>query len=141
MLDRPNAIGGDLVEGPILEEALRGNFIGYFGIPTRHGLTLGELARLYNREFKIGCRLEVVTMEGWSRSMHFDDTGLPWVNPSPNMRSLAAAIAYPGLGALEGTNLSVGRGSEKPFVSASCAALSCFSSSGSLPYWISLMVA
>jgi uncharacterized protein YbbC (DUF1343 family) len=116
VLDRPNAIGGDAVEGPILEEGLRGSFIGYFGIPTRHGMTLGELARLYNDEFKIGCRLEVVKMEGWSRSMYFDETGLPWVNPSPNMRSLPAAIAYPGLGALEGTTLSVGRGTEKPFV-------------------------
>jgi len=116
VLDRPNAIGGDAVEGPILEEGLRGSFIGYFGLPTRHGLTLGELARLYNSEFKIGCRLDVVKMEGWKRSMYFDDTGLPWINPSPNMRSLAAAVAYPGLGALEGTNLSVGRGTEKPFV-------------------------
>jgi uncharacterized protein YbbC (DUF1343 family) len=79
-------------------------------------MTLGELARLYNAEFKIGCRLDVVKMEGWTRSMYFDDTGLPWVNPSPNMRSLPAAIAYPGLGALEGTNLSVGRGTEKPFI-------------------------
>jgi uncharacterized protein YbbC (DUF1343 family) len=115
LLDRPNAIGGEVLEGPILEEGLRGSFIGYFGIPTRHGMTLGELARLYNEEFKIGCRLDVVKMEGWSRSMYFDDTGLPWVNPSPNMRSLAAAIAYPGLGALEGTNLSVGRGTPRPF--------------------------
>jgi uncharacterized protein YbbC (DUF1343 family) len=116
VLDRPNAIGGDAVEGPLLEEGLRGSFIGYFGIPTRHGMTLGELARLYNEEFRIGCRLEVVKMEGWTRAMYFDDTGLPWVNPSPNMRSLPAAIAYPGLGALEGTNLSVGRGTPKPFV-------------------------
>jgi len=116
ILDRPNAIGGAEVEGPVLEEGLRGNFIGYFALPTRHGLTLGELARLYNAEFKIGCRLDVVKMEGWSRSMYFDDTGLPWVNPSPNMRSLPAAIAYPGLGALEGTNLSVGRGTDKPFL-------------------------
>jgi uncharacterized protein YbbC (DUF1343 family) len=116
VLDRPNAIGGVEVEGPILEEALRGSFIGYFALPTRHGLTIGELARLYNTEFKIGCRLDVVAMEGWTRSQYFDDTGLPWVNPSPNMRSLPAAIAYPGLGALEGTNLSVGRGTDKPFV-------------------------
>ena len=116
VLDRPNAIGGDAVEGPILEEGLRGNFIGYFGLPTRHGMTLAELARLYNAEFRIGCRLEVVKMEGWTRSMYFDDTGLPWVNPSPNMRSLPAAIAYPGLGALEGTNLSVGRGTGRAFV-------------------------
>jgi len=116
VLDRPNAIGGLEVEGPILEEGLRGNFIGYFPLPTRHGLTLGELARLYNTEYKVGCRLDVVRMEGWTRSQYFDDTGLPWVNPSPNMRSLSAAIVYPGLGALEGTNLSVGRGTDKPFL-------------------------
>lgn len=116
VLDRPNAIGGDAVEGPVLEESLRGAFIGYFALPTRHGMTLGELARLYNADFKIGCRLDVVKMEGWTRSMYFDDTGLPWINPSPNMRSLPAAVAYPGLGALEGTNLSVGRGTAKPFV-------------------------
>jgi uncharacterized protein YbbC (DUF1343 family) len=116
VLDRPNAIGGVEVEGPVLEESLRGNFIGYFALPTRHGMTLGELARLYNDEFRIGCRLDVVRMEGWTRGQYFDDTGLPWVNPSPNMRSLPAAIAYPGLGALEGTNLSVGRGTDKPFL-------------------------
>jgi uncharacterized protein YbbC (DUF1343 family) len=116
VLDRPNVIGGVEVEGPILEEGLRGNFIGYFALPTRHGMTVGELARLYNTEFRIGCRLEVVPMEGWSRSRYFDETGLPWVNPSPNMRSLPAAIAYPGLGALEGTNLSVGRGTDRPFL-------------------------
>jgi len=116
VLDRPNAIGGEAVEGPVLDEALRGNFIGYFALPTRHGMTVGELARLYNSEFRIGCRLDVVKMEGWTRAQHFDDTGLPWVNPSPNMRSLTAAIAYPGLGALEATNVSVGRGTDKPFV-------------------------
>jgi uncharacterized protein YbbC (DUF1343 family) len=116
VLDRPNAIGGDAVEGPVLDEALRGSFIGYFGLPARHGMTVGELARLYNAEFKIGCRLDVVKMEGWTRSQYFDQTGLPWVNPSPNMRSLPAAIAYPGLGALEASNLSVGRGTDKPFL-------------------------
>ncbi len=115
VLDRPNPIGGIQVEGPVLEEALRGSFIGYFPLPTRHGMTVGELATLYNTEFKIGCRLEVVKLEGWKRSMYFDETGLPWVNPSPNMRSLPAALSYPGLGALEGTNLSVGRGTARPF--------------------------
>jgi uncharacterized protein YbbC (DUF1343 family) len=116
VLDRPNPIGGLAVEGPILEDALRGDFIGYFPIPMRHGLSIGELALLYNTEFKIGCRLEVVKMEGWKRSLYFDETGLPWVNPSPNMRSLAAAISYPGLGALEATTLSVGRGTGRAFV-------------------------
>lgn len=116
VLDRPNPIGGEVVEGPVLEEALRGRFIGYFPLPTRHGMTVGELARLYNDEFRIGARLTVIPLEGWRRSMFFDETGLPWVNPSPNMRSLEAALSYPGLGALEGTNLSVGRGTPKPFV-------------------------
>lgn len=116
VLDRPNPIGGEVAEGPVLEEALRGRFIGYFPLPTRHGMTVGELARLYNDEFRIGARLTVVPMQGWRRSMFFDETGLPWVNPSPNMRSLEAALSYPGLGALEGTNLSVGRGTAKPFV-------------------------
>jgi uncharacterized protein YbbC (DUF1343 family) len=115
VLDRPNPIGGAAVEGPVLEEALRGSFTGYFPLPTRHGMTVGELALLFNKEFGIGCALEVVRMEGWKRSMIFDETGLPWVNPSPNMRSIEAAISYPGLGALEATNLSVGRGTPKPF--------------------------
>jgi uncharacterized protein YbbC (DUF1343 family) len=116
VLDRPVVVGGDAVEGPVLEESLRGEFIGYFPLPTRHGMTVGELAGLYNDAFGIGCRLTVVRMEGWSRPMLFDRTGLPWVNPSPNMRSLDAALAYPGLGALEGTNLSVGRGTDAPFL-------------------------
>jgi len=116
VLDRPNPIGGVAVEGPVLEDALRGDFIGYFPIPMRHGMTIGELALLYNTEFKIGCRLEVVKMEGWSRALYFDETGLPWVNPSPNMRSLEAANSYPGLGALEATSLSVGRGTGRAFV-------------------------
>lgn len=116
VLDRPNPIGGEVAEGPVLEEALRGRFIGYFPLPTRHAMTVGELARLYNDEFRIGARLTVVPMQGWRRSMFFDETGLPWVNPSPNMRSLEAALSYPGLGALEGTNISVGRGTPKPFV-------------------------
>lgn len=115
VLDRPNPIGGEIVEGPILEESLRGGFASYYPIPTRHGMTVGELALLFNAEFKIGCRLEVVKLSGWKRSMFFDETKLPWVNPSPNMRSLDAAISYPGLGALEATNLSVGRGTDRPF--------------------------
>jgi uncharacterized protein YbbC (DUF1343 family) len=116
VLDRPNPGGGEAVEGPVLEDALRGDFIGYFPIPMRHGMTVGELAMLYNTEFKIGARLEVVKMEGWKRPMYYDETGLPWVNPSPNMRSLDAAISYPGLGALETTSLSVGRGTGRAFV-------------------------
>jgi uncharacterized protein YbbC (DUF1343 family) len=115
VLDRPNPIGGEAVEGPIQDDALVGEFISYLPLPTRHGLTIGELARLFNAEHRIGCELEVVRLEGWTRGMYFDETGLPWVNPSPNMRSLAAAVAYPGLGALEGTSLSVGRGTGRAF--------------------------
>lgn len=115
VLDRPNPIGGEAVEGPILEDKLTGGFAGYYPIPTRHGMTVGELALFFNTEFKIGCKLEVIKMEGWHRSMYFDQTKLPWINPSPNMRSQTGAINYPGLGALEATNLSVGRGTDTPF--------------------------
>ncbi|HUU27720.1 MAG TPA: DUF1343 domain-containing protein [archaeon] len=115
VLDRPNPVGGLVVEGPVLEKDLQGNFIAYYPIPVRHGMTVGELALLFNKEFGIGAELEVVPMKSWRRSMYFDQTGLPWVNPSPNMRSLDAAILYPGLGIAEATNLSVGRGTECPF--------------------------
>jgi len=115
VLDRPNPIGGAVVEGPVLEKELRGGFASYLALPTRHGLTLGEIARWHVGEQKLGCALTVVPVEGWRPSAFFDETGLPWVNPSPNMTSLAAAIHYPGLGALEGTNLSVGRGTDAPF--------------------------
>jgi len=115
VLDRPNPVGGLLVEGPVLEEDLRGEFIAYYPIPVRHGMTVGELALLFNREFGIGAELQVVQMKGWRRWMYFDDTGLRWRNPSPNMRSLSAALLYPGLGIAESTNLSVGRGTEIPF--------------------------
>ncbi len=115
VLDRPNPIGGLRIEGPALGEAARG-FTGYFaGMPIRHGLTLGELARLFNEEGAIGADLTVVSMSGWRRESWFDQTGLPWINPSPNMRNLYAATLYPGLGALEQTNVSVGRGTDTPF--------------------------
>jgi len=115
VLDRPNPIGGFKVEGPALEEAARG-FTGYFpGMPIRHGLTMGELARLFNEENGIGADLTVVAMTGWSRELWFDQTALGWVNPSPNMRNLYAATLYPGLGAFEQTNISVGRGTDTPF--------------------------
>jgi uncharacterized protein YbbC (DUF1343 family) len=90
-------------------------FVAYHALPIRHGLTVGELARLFNAERKIGADLDVVPLEGWKRSMMFERTGLTWVNPSPNMRSLSAALLYPGIGILETTNLSVGRGTERPF--------------------------
>jgi uncharacterized protein YbbC (DUF1343 family) len=114
VLDRPNPIGGVEVEGPIAD-ADRLSFIAYHTIPVRHGLTVGELAGLYNEQRKIGCDLRVVKMDGWRRSMMFDSTNLTWVNPSPNMRSLTEALLYPGVGLLETTNLSVGRGTDTPF--------------------------
>jgi uncharacterized protein YbbC (DUF1343 family) len=114
VLDRPNPIGGVEVEGPSLDAAAVG-FTGYMPMPIRHGLTIGELARLFNGEKKIGAALTVVAMKNWRRDQWFDATGLPWTNPSPNMRNLVAASLYPGIGAIEATNLSVGRGTDTPF--------------------------
>ena len=115
VLDRPNPIGGALIEGPTLDQAAVG-FTGYFpSMPIRHSLTLGELSKLFNAENKIGANLTVVQMRGWDRDRWFDETGLPWINPSPNMRNLIQASVYPGIGAIEGTNISVGRGTDTPF--------------------------
>jgi uncharacterized protein YbbC (DUF1343 family)/CubicO group peptidase (beta-lactamase class C family) len=114
VLDRPNPIGGVRIEGPMLDSEQL-SFVGYMPMPVRHGLTLGELAQLFNAENKIGARLTVVTARNWRRDAWFDETGLPWVNPSPNMRNLIQATLYPGIGAFEGTNLSVGRGTDTPF--------------------------
>lgn len=114
VLDRPNPIGGLEVEGP-LADADGLSFTAYHMIPVRHGMTVGELAQLYNQERKIGCDLRIIKMEGWRRAMWFDATNLTWVNPSPNMRSLTEALLYPGVGLLEATNLSVGRGTDTPF--------------------------
>lgn len=114
VLDRPNPITGVAVEGPVLDEAQTG-FTGYLPMPIRHGLTLGELARVFNGERPIGARLDVVPVRGWTRGLWFDETGLTWVNPSPNLRSVVQAALYPGLGAIEGTNISVGRGTDAPF--------------------------
>jgi uncharacterized protein YbbC (DUF1343 family) len=115
VLDRPNPIGGVEIEGPVLDEAAAG-FTGYFpAMPIRHALTMGELARLFNAERKIGADLTVVAMKNWRRDAWFDDTGLGWVSPSPNMRTLYAATLYPGIGAFESTNISVGRGTDTPF--------------------------
>ncbi len=113
VLDRPNPIG-DVIEGPMLDPKLA-SFVGYHPLPLRHGLTIGELARLFNRERKIDADLEVIPVEGWHRSDLFDKTNLLWVNPSPNMRTLIAALLYPGVGLLETTNISVGRGTDRPF--------------------------
>jgi uncharacterized protein YbbC (DUF1343 family) len=114
VLDRPNPIDGFDVEGP-LQDATAIGFNGYLPMPVRHGLTLGELARLFNGEKRIGADLTVVPMKNWRRDDWFDDTGLRWANPSPNMRNLVAATIYPGIGAIEGTNISVGRGTDTPF--------------------------
>ena len=114
VLDRPNPVDGFDVEGPIQDSAAR-QYTGYFQLPIRHGLTLGELARVFNAELKIGADLTVVPMKNWRRDEWFDDTGLTWVNPSPNMRNMVEATLYPGIGAIEGTNISVGRGTDTPF--------------------------
>jgi uncharacterized protein YbbC (DUF1343 family) len=114
VLDRPNPINGLQIEGPILNREFIG-FTGYFPMPVRHGLTMGELARLFNGENDIGVELTVVKMQGWRRQYWFDETGLPWVNPSPNIRNLIQATLYPGIGAIEGTRISVGRGTDTPF--------------------------
>lgn len=114
VLDRPNPIGGLEVEGPVAD-ADKPSFTAYHTIPVRHGMTIGELARFFNQERSIGCDLKVVEMVGWRRTMWFDETNLLWVNPSPNMRSLTEATLYPGIGLLETTNVSVGRGTDTPF--------------------------
>jgi uncharacterized protein YbbC (DUF1343 family) len=112
--DRPNPIGGVAIEGPMLEKDFE-SFVGQFPIRMRHGMTIGELARLFNERHGIGAKLEVVPMEGWSRGMYWDETGLPWVMPSPNMPTLDTAIVYPGTVLFEGTMLSEGRGTTRPF--------------------------
>ena len=112
--DRPNPIDGVHVEGPMLRTGFE-SFVGQFPIPMRHGMTTGELAKLFNEAFGIGAKLEVVAMRGWSRAQYFDETGLPWVLPSPNIPTLESAIVYPGTVLLEGTNVSEGRGTTKPF--------------------------
>ncbi|MGH9958211.1 MAG: exo-beta-N-acetylmuramidase NamZ domain-containing protein, partial [Pyrinomonadaceae bacterium] len=114
VLDRPNPIGGLVVEGPIAD-ADKLSFTAYHTIPVRHGMTIGELANYFNQQREIGCDLRVIKMEGWRRPMWFDATNQTWINPSPNMRSLTEATLYPGIGLLETTNVSVGRGTDTPF--------------------------
>lgn len=114
VLDRPNPINGSLVEGPLRDEG-RESFTAFHSLPVRHGMTVGELSLMFRAELGLELDLEVVQLENWDRSMYFDATGLRWVNPSPNMRSLAQALLYPGIGLLETTNLSVGRGTDTPF--------------------------
>ena len=114
VLDRPNPIGGEIVEGARLDPKFK-SFVGMYPIPARHGMTVGELATLFNREHGINVELIVARVDGWRRSQWFDSTGLPWVNPSPNLRSLAALTSYPGSVYFEGTNISEGRGTDRPF--------------------------
>ena len=114
VLDRPNPIGGVRVEGPMLDPD-KTSFTGYMPLPVRHGMTVGELARYFNQEKKLGVQLHVVPMKGWLRSYYFWDTGQLWVHPSPNMRTMMAAILYPGVCLLESANVSVGRGTDTPF--------------------------
>jgi uncharacterized protein YbbC (DUF1343 family)/CubicO group peptidase (beta-lactamase class C family) len=114
ILDRPNPITGSFVQGPVSDEGQE-NFTNYFPEPPRQGMTLGELARMFNAERHIGARLNVVAMEGWQPGDWFDSTGLAWVNPSPNLRNLTEATLYPGVALIEGTNVSVGRGTDTPF--------------------------
>jgi uncharacterized protein YbbC (DUF1343 family)/CubicO group peptidase (beta-lactamase class C family) len=114
ILDRPNPIGGLAIDGPLTDPG-RESFIAYHALPIRHGLTVGELAKLFAAERKLTVELDVVKCEGWNRGDLFDRTNLAWVNPSPNMRNLTAALLYPRIGLLETTNVSVGRGTERPF--------------------------
>lgn len=119
LLDRPNPLGGERVEGPIRHDSLR-SFVGYLPVPVRHGMTAGELTRMMIGEGWLrdaaAPMLTVVPMDGWRREMYYDDTGLPWVDPSPNLGSLEAVIAYPGTCLFEGTNISEGRGTDHPFL-------------------------
>ena len=114
VLDRPNPIGGEIVEGALLDPAFK-SFVGMFPIPARHGMTVGELATFFNREFGIGADLIVARTANWRRAQWFTDTGLPWRNPSPNLRTPAALNNYPGTVYFEGTNLTEGRGTDRPF--------------------------
>ena len=114
VLDRPDPVTGSFVQGP-LSDSGRENFNAYHAVPVRHGMTMGELAQMFNAERHIDAKLKVIPMDGWMRGDWFDSTGLTWINPSPNLRSPTAATLYPGVGLVEGTNISVGRGTDTPF--------------------------
>ncbi|MDD5628829.1 MAG: DUF1343 domain-containing protein, partial [Elusimicrobia bacterium] len=114
VLDRPNPLGGEVLEGPVLDGPF--DFTGYFPVPVRHGLTPGEMARLHADVKGLKLKLTVVPLQGWTRDMHYDQTGYPWVRPSPNIRDLDAALLYAGLGLFEASNMSVGRGTDSPFL-------------------------
>jgi uncharacterized protein YbbC (DUF1343 family) len=114
VLDRPDPLGGEIVEGPMLD-ADKTNFVGYFPLPVRYGLTIGELAQLFNTENHIGADLHVITMKNWHRNYFFESTGIKWIPPSPNLRTTKGSILYPGLEILQNAGVSVGRGTETPF--------------------------
>jgi uncharacterized protein YbbC (DUF1343 family) len=114
VLDRPNPVTGSFVQGPIPDPG-RESFTNYDSVPVRHGMTMGELAKMFNGEHNINAHLQVVSLEGWMRGDWYDSTGLAWINPSPNLRSLTEATLYPGVALVEGTNVSVGRGTDTPF--------------------------
>lgn len=114
VLDRPNPIGGIQVEGNVLEKGHE-SFVGMYPIPMRHGLTVGELARFFNQEYEINCELEVVTMDNWEREVYYDETDAPWVMPSPNMPTVDTAVVFPATVFFEGTQVSEGRGTTRPF--------------------------
>jgi uncharacterized protein YbbC (DUF1343 family) len=114
VLDRPDPITGSFVQGPVSDAGVE-NFNNYWTVPVRHGMTMGELAKMFNTERNINAKLTVVAIEGWERGDWFDSTGLAWINPSPNLRSVTEAALYPGVGLIEGTNVSVGRGTDTPF--------------------------
>lgn len=114
VLDRPNLLGGDIIEGPMLDPD-KTNFVGYFPTPVRYGLTIGELAQFYNTENHINCDLHVIPMKNWHRNYFFESTGIRWVPPSPNLRTAKGSIVYPGLEILQNAGVSVGRGTETPF--------------------------
>jgi len=114
LCDRPNPINGVSVEGPLVQPGFD-SFVGHYPLPVRHGMTIGELARLHNVTARVGTKLHVIPMKGWSRGLWFDETGLPWTPPSPNMPDIEAAALYPGIGIFEASNLAVGRGTPLPF--------------------------
>jgi uncharacterized protein YbbC (DUF1343 family)/CubicO group peptidase (beta-lactamase class C family) len=114
VLDRPDPIGGELIEGPILDRD-KLSFVGYFPLPARMGMTLGEMAQMFNEENHIGCDLHVIAMKNWNRRQWFEQTGLPWIAPSPNLRALSSTVLYPGLEILQNAGISVGRGTDTPF--------------------------
>ncbi len=114
VLDRPNLLGGDIIEGPMLDSD-KTSIVGYFPLPIRYGLTIGELAQFFNAENHIGCDLHVIAMKNWHRNYFFESTGIRWVPPSPNLRTVKGSIVYPGIEILQNAGVSVGRGTEAPF--------------------------